>query len=402
MAQPWDVIVIGVGSMGASACYQLARRGASVLGLEQMDTAPHELGAHHGHSRMFRLSYFEHADYVPLLRRAFDGWRELEQASGQRLMYTTGGVWAGRPDDPLVAGSLDAARRHGLEHEALSRPQLAERYPQLMIADDWSGLFEPKAGLIVPERAVSACVRLAEEHGARIITGQAVTDVAEDGALMRVATSDAAYSAKHVVFTAGAWTRDIGVPLTVTRQVMGWVRPVHPDRLTPDALPCVALATAPGSVHYGFPLIAPSGPSDPTDADAPALDDPGVPPPGLFKFAHHYQGPTTTPHTVDRQPKPDDADDFLPALQRFLPDAAGEVADVRICLYANSPDGHFIIDRHPRYAPGKTTLACGFSGHGFKFVSVMGEVIADLALDGRTDQPIGFLGLSRFGNTDRA
>ncbi|MEM9789314.1 MAG: N-methyl-L-tryptophan oxidase [Planctomycetota bacterium] len=399
MSEPWDVIVVGVGSMGAAACCELSRRGASVLGLEQMATAPHELGAHHGHSRVIRLSYFEHADYVPLLRRAYEAWDSLERVCGQRLMYRVGGLWAGRPEDALVAGSLDAARRYGLAHELLDRSEIADRFPQLIVPDDWSAIFEPVAGLLVPERVVSGCVTLAERRGASILTGQRVTDVIEDGPLLRVVTPDATHTARHVVFTTGAWTGDIGVPLTVTRQVLGWVRPTRPDRLNADVLPCVAVADGPASIHYGFPMIDPPSPDVPTTN---SLDDPGVPPAGLFKFCHHYQGPTTTPDTVNRRPEPGDIDDFLPALRRFLPDAAGEVVDVRVCLYTNTPDGHFIVDEHPRYGPGKTTIACGFSGHGFKFVSVMGEVIADLALNGRTDLPVNFLRHARFGRGGRA
>lgn len=386
----FDIIVVGVGAMGSAACLHLARRGAHVLGLEQFGI-PHALGSSHGYSRAIRLSYHEHPDYVPLLRRAWDLWRELETSSGQTLLHATGGLYLGPPGSEMVQGALASARRHGLAHEFLNRSKIAERFPQFdsgALGDDWAGLWEQQAGLLLPERVIAATAELALRAGARLHGHETVTGWDADAHGVTVHTDRASYSAGHLVLCGGAWSerlvRNLGVPLVVTRQVLGWVWPRRPDEFTLDAgFPTWAIhdpdAAAGGdSLFYGFPLLP---------------DNPG------FKIARHRPGASVDPDTVIRHPLPGDEDDFRPGL-RFFPGVGKTYAHaptlaVRICLYTNSPDGHFIVDSHPDH-PGRVSLACGFSGHGFKFASVMGEVLADLALGGRTDLPVGFLGLSRF------
>ena len=253
----YDVIVIGVGAMGSAACYHLAKRGAAVMGLEQFDI-PSTLAAHHGHSRMIRLAYYEHPDYVPLLRRGYELWDELERASGRKLLHVTGGLYVGQPEDPFVAGSIQSAGDHDLPHEVLSHAQIAENYPQFRLPEDFIGLYEPNAGLLVPERVVETCAELAQQHGAELHANEPVLSVT-DG---KVRTETGNYGAKHIIFTQGAWARDLGVELTVTRQVMGWVKPPRPQRFTPDVFPSFAISCPDGSAHYGFPIIEDVPPPD--------------------------------------------------------------------------------------------------------------------------------------------
>ena len=379
MVSRYDVIIIGLGAMGTAACHHLARRNARILGLDQFDI-PHGRGSSHDHSRMIRLAYHEHPNYVPLLRRAYELWHELERASGQTLLHLTGGLYMGPPRGELVSGALSAAREHHLPHELLSRSQLAERFSQFTVPDDFVGVLEPNAGFLLPERVISAHAELAMRAGAELHGREEVIDWEADATGGTVRTRRGTYRADHLLFCGGAWSaqllRDLGVELVVTRQALGWVWPKQPELFELGRFPVWAIGQPDGSLHYGFPMMGPSG------------DNPGL------KIAHHARGAMADPRTVSREPMAGDEESFRWVLERYLPAADGPLLSLRTCLYTNSPDGHFIIDRHPKHA--NVTLACGFSGHGFKFASVMGEVLADLSLQGRTQWPVEFLRLDRF------
>jgi len=373
----FEVIVIGVGAMGSSACYHLARRGVRVLGLEQF-SIPNDLGSSHGDSRLIRLCYFEHPDYVPLLRRSYELWDAIEAESRQTLLRITGGIYMGAADGAVVTGTLRSAAEHALPHERLDRGELRHRYPQFDVPEDYVGIYEPRAGMLFPELSISAAAALALRHGARLRGQERVVRWNAEGQGLAVHTDRATYRADKLVFCGGAWSAtllsDLAIPLTVTRQVLGWVWPKKPELFELEAMPVWAIDHPDGTLHYGFPLRP---------------ERPG------FKIAHHGGGIATDPNTVDRTIGPEDEQSFRHILDRYLPDASGEVLSMGVCLYTNSPDRHFIIDVHPDHP--QVFLACGFSGHGFKFAPVIGEVLADLVVDGTTAQPIGFLRLGRFG-----
>lgn len=377
----FDVIVVGLGAMGSATTYQLASRGVRVLGLEQFDI-PHPMGSSHGSSRMIRLAYYEHPDYVPLLRRAYTLWNQLEAECGQAILHVTGGLYMGPPDSGVVNGSLDAARRFGLPHDLLDRPEFARRFPQFRLPDDYRVLLDPNAGFVLPERAVSAYCELAMRRGAELHGREPVLEWHGDGTRggggVTVRTAKATYSAGHLVFCGGAWSgklvRDLGVPLTISRQVQAWVWPKRPELFDLGRLPVWAIDLPGGWFPYGFPIHRDGSPG--------------------LKLAFHKQGPTVDPDTISREPTPDDEAALRPILRQFLTDADGPLLSLRVCLYTNSPDHGFIVDRHPTLP--NVTLACGFSGHGFKFASVMGQAIADLATARTSSLPVGFLALSRF------
>lgn len=377
MGDHFDVIVVGVGGMGSATCYELARRGVRVLGLEQFGIA-HDRGSSHGYTRMIRLAYYEHADYVPLLRRAYEKWREIESISGERILHITGGIYAGPRDGELVPQSANAARQHGIEHETLDRAQIAKRFPQFRVPDDFIGLFEPAAGFVRPELAVATFSRHATLAGADIRINEPVRAWAAESGAISVTTSVAQYTADRIIFTAGPWTsklvRDLGIPLVVTRQVLGWVRPNEPAPFARERFACWAIEQRDGSLYYGAPLNE---------------FEPGL------KIAHHKRGPLTDADHVSRDPTPADQDSINRMVTDVLPGAAGAIAEMRVCLYTNSPDSHFILGQYPN--DPRVLLACGFSGHGFKFASVVGEVMADLAMSGKTKLPIEFLSPRRFG-----
>jgi sarcosine oxidase len=372
----FDVIVIGVGAMGSSACFHLARRGVRVLGLEQFDI-PHALGSSHGQSRMIRLAYYEHPDYVPLLRRAYQLWDDLESLSGQKLLYRTGGVYIGPMEGEVVSGSLRAAREHKLAHELLDHAELGKRFPQFKVPVSWVAMWEPEAGFLTPENVIAAYAEATLRGGAELHGREAVVEWNADASGVKVRTERDEYHAEKLIFCGGPWTSklmaDLGVRLNVTRQVLGWVWPKDPELFELGRLPVWAIDHLDGTLHYGFPLLK---------------DVPG------FKIGHHGPGRETDPDRVTRDPQAGDEETFRPVLKEMIPAADGALLSMKVCMYTNSRDHHFIIDRHPVHE--RVTLACGFSGHGFKFASVVGEILADFALEGKTRLPAQFLGLGRF------
>ena len=362
--------------MGSATCWELARRGIRVLGLEQY-SIPHDQGSSHGYSRMTRMAYYEHPSYVPLIRRAHELWSEIEASSGEKIFHKVGGLYMGRPDAPLIQGSLDSARRHGLQHELLNRQDLANRHGQFTVPDDWVGFVEAEAGFLLPELAICAFVRAALELGAIIRAQEQVVSWEENASGVSVTTSKGNYSADRLVFTSGVWCSKLLPPvnlrLSITRQVVGWVWPHEPAKFKLGALPVWLIDREDGSVYYGFPMITVS--------------------PGL-KIAVHAPLTPTDPDRVTREVTTGDEETFRVCLQRYLPSADGSLLAMRTCLYGNSPDGDFIIDRLP--GSSRVVFAAGFSGHGFKFSSAIGEVLAELATTGNSRVPVDFLRLSRF------
>ena len=411
MLRSFDVIVIGVGAMGSSACWHLGRRGARVLGLEQFDI-PNSMGSSHGESRMIRLCYYEHPDYVPLLRRAYELWRELESRSGKSLLHLTGGLYMGPATSEFMTGTLRAAREHDLPHDMLDLDAIGARFPQFRLRRDDIGVFEPNAGVLLPEAVISAQAELALRSGAEIHARETVREWSADDRSVTVRTDRGHYAADRLVICGGAWSAGLinhggvlplderagteargvlplderagteargaaALPLTVTRQTLAWVWPPRPELFELGRLPVWAIGHGDGTLHYGFPMLK-GGASRPG-----------------FKIAHHAHGPATDPDRIERETGPDDLAPIRQAIRDFVPDADGPLLSMRVCMYTSTPDGHFIIDCHPLHQ--RVSIACGFSGHGFKFASVVGEILADLAMHGRTSHPIGFLGLSRFG-----
>lgn len=379
----FDVIVVGVGSMGAAACYHLAKRGVRVLGLEQFEI-PHTTGSHHGRSRMIRQAYFEHPDYVPLLRRAYQLWSDLQSAArARKFFHLTGGIYIGAEDGEIVPGSMRAAREHGLPHQLEGGAAIRERYPTFVPGEGQLGFFEENAGFLVPEIAVAAHADGARRQSAELREGVTVKSWRAIGNGVEVESScGATYTADHLVITSGAWSAevasDLGIELWVSRQVMAWFEPLGDlRRFEPGRFPCWFIETESPYGHYGFPILP---------------DDPGL------KVALHRPGeriPVGQLGEADRPPDSEEVEGLHSVLDRFLPGCAGDLIEACTCRYTNSLDGHFVLGQHPLHE--RVSVACGFSGHGFKFASVMGEVLADLAIEGATDLPVDFLSPSRFG-----
>ncbi len=361
-----DVVVIGLGGMGSAAAAHLAARGQRVLGLERFRPA-HDQGSSHGGSRIIRQSYFENPAYVPLLLRAYELWRQLDPD----LMTLNGGLYFGRPDSPTVAGSLRSSRQWDLPHEVLDAGEIRRRFPTFTPADDEVGLYEEAAGFVRPERTVAAHLDLAARHGAELRFEEPVQEwsATADGGV-RVTTAAGTYTAGALVICPGAWApeqlADLELPLTVERQVMHWFQPsggVGP--YVPDRQP-IWIHGADDVQLYGFPAI-----------DGP---DGGV------KVAFFRRGVVCTPETIDRVVHPDEVEFMADRLRELVPTLPARPLAAVTCMYTTTPDHHFVIAPHPRHQ--QVTVACGFSGHGFKFVPVVGEILADLATSGSTAHPI--------------
>ena len=371
----YDVIVIGVGGMGSATVYELASRGLRVLGLERFDV-PHDLGSSHGVNRIIRLAYFEHPSYVPLLRRSYERWRELEEASGEQLLHITGSLDVGREDGQVFPGSLRSCLEHDLPHTALTSAEVTQRFPGLRLPEDWLGVYQPDGGFVLSERCIVNHVFAAQERGGEVHAREQVLEWHAGGDGVRVETSRGSYEAGALVITSGAWAGpqapSLAGLLTPERQVMGWFQPLRPELFAPGACP-VVIGEFEEGLHYSFPVF-------------------GIPGFKIGKF--HHLGEATTADGLDRDCRPEDEAVLRQAVARYFPEANGPTLSLRACMFTNTPDEHFIIDALP--GSPNVFVAAGFSGHGFKFCSVVGEIMADLATRGETDHDISLFRLSRF------
>lgn len=365
--------------MGSATCYHLAKRGVKVLGLEQFDLA-HEQGSHAGQSRIIRKAYFEHPDYVPLLELAYRNWREMERVSGEELYVPTGLLYLGDPEHAVMKGVKDSAAQFGIP---LEHPN-AEAYPQFKVTAGQELLLEPDAGFVTPERSVRVHVAEAIKLGAEILTGVKVGSWRVEGGSVEVQTSDGTFTADRLVITAGPWTSKL-VPLLsqkleVTRQSLVWVMPEDPEAFQLGNFPCWVIAEEglPG-VYYGFPML-------PVDRFQGPI--------GL-KLAHHAPATVCDPDQVDRNIYPDDSLPMVEVLHKYFRKGFRQISAVKTCLYTNTADENFIIDQLPGY--DHVFVAAGFSGHGFKFAAGIGEIMADLSVDRKTEYPIEFLSIAAQG-----
>ena len=378
MTPSFDVIIAGVGGMGSAAAYHMAARGLRVLALEQHDLG-HGFGSSHGLTRIIRLAYFEDPSYVPLLRRAFTLWRELEQGLPEPLLHVTGGLDVGAEGSVVFEGSRRSCREHHLPHEVLDATALARRVPGWRPADNLMAVFQPDAGFLTPERCIRAHADRARAHGAVIHTHETVRGYTASGGRVHVRTDRADYEAGQLVLTAGAWMADLAPSLapllTPERQVLGWFDVADRARFAPSAFPVFVLEAEEGT-FYGFPEY-------------------GVPGFKIGRYHHLYE--KVHPATMDRTVGARDEAALRDAVARYFPEANGPLRSSAACLFTNTPDEHFIVDRAPDTPEVLLVSPC--SGHGFKFSSVMGEICADLVQHGRTAHDIGLFGLARFASS---
>lgn len=372
----YDVIVAGVGAMGSAACWHLAQRGLRVLGLERFDLG-HGMGSSHGLSRIIRLAYFEGSHYVPIVKRAHELWAQTGEQAGLKLLHVTGSLDLAPIGAGPVESSLQSCLDHGLEHEQLDRVEISRRFPAFHLPEGHIGLWQPGGGFVASEKAIYAHVGLAQSRGADIRTNEPMLDwnpTADGGVTVR--TERGSYSAGRLVITSGGWIGD-AVP-TLARQVhtvkqaIGWFTTRKPELFREGAFPVFILTADEGS-FYGFPLY----------------EHPG------FKIGGpHFAREPMDPREPDRTPSARQVGLIQDCLKRYLPDAAGAPLTLKGCVYTVSPDEDFIIDAVPGVPQAVFASCC--SGHGFKFASAIGEILADLTTDTPSPFDLSPFSLGRF------
>jgi sarcosine oxidase len=372
----YDVIVLGVGGMGSATVYELARRGRKVLGLEQFNLG-HDLGSSHGVNRIIRLAYAESPAYVPLLRRAYQLWRDLEFRAREPLMIITGGLDVGPRDGVIVPGSVRSCEEHHIPHELLGAAEVRRRFPGFRLPDDLVAVHQAEAGFVLSERAILANVALTQELGGEVHGCERVTGWSAEGRGVVVRTDRDTYRADRLVITAGAWVGQavpelarLAVP---ERQVLIWTQPLRPELFATGAFPIFNFEAQEGRL-YGFPVY-------------------GVPGFKFGNFHHLYEqgSPDQLKRTCDIQ----DEKLLREGIARYFPDANGPTLAMKACIFTNVPDEHFVMDRHPAFE--QVSIASPCSGHGYKFAPVVGEIMADFALEGGCDKfDLSLFRLSRF------
>ncbi len=374
----YDVIVAGLGGMGSSAAYHLAGRGERVLGLER-HTPAHDKGSSHGQSRIIRQAYFEDPAYVPLLLRAYELWEQLERETGEDLMSLSGGLMIGPPESETFKGSKASADEHGLPYEVFDATEIKRRYPVFEPPEGTVALFEEKAGFVRPEAAVKAHLGRAAALGADLRFGEEILSWEPTASGVRVETASGVYEAERLVVTAGAWApkllADLGLPLEVTRQILFWFDPVGGiEPFLSDRFPIFIWEPEDGNSFYSIP--AHDGPRG-----------------GVKVAFFRADGTPADPETIDREVHDHEVEFMRSYLARYVPALDGEFHYAKTCMYTNTPDEHFVISTHPEYP--QVAIAAGFSGHGFKFCGVVGEILADLVTQGETTHPIDLFSPSR-------
>ena len=371
----FDVIVVGLGGMGSATVYHLAKRGAKTLGLERFQLN-HVNGSSHGRTRIIRAIYYEHPSYMPLLKRAYPLWRELQGEYGKELLLQAGGLMIGPREGKLVSNVIDNAEAHKLPYELLSRNEVTKRYSVLRLPEDHVGVFDPNAGILIPEHCVEAHATLAQRAGAELHFNESMTDWMISGGKVFVKTEKDRYSANSLIFTAGGWlpqlVSDIHLPVESERQCMFWFQPVEQNELfSPERMPIFMWQKGPDLFYYSFPDVGDG-----------------------FKIARHHHGEITSPDRIRGIDNGDEVS-IRTFLKENIPLANGRILSSATCHYTNTPDQHFIMDFHPKHK--NVILISPCSGHGFKFCSVIGEIAAELALDGRTSLDTSFFRLTRIG-----
>jgi sarcosine oxidase len=376
--QAYDVIVVGLGAIGGASAYHAARRGARVLALDA-NHAGHAIGSSHGATRATRTAYFEAPDYVPLVQRAHDHWQALGEGTGQTLLTMSGALYLGPPGNALTSGVVRAAREHGLAHDVFDSTAAAHRFPGFAVPEGWETVWEAGGGILRAEACVKAHVDLARRHGADLRYSTPATAWRRDGDGVVLTTADGTYRASAMILAPGPWAPqalgDLDLPLSIRRIVVTHFDVIDP-RLYPASDLSVFFWMTPDGVFAGFPH----------------LEDEGI------KVMRHDRGAGGTPETIERGITCAETDEVARFLAKHMPSANGRLRAAETCLYTMTPDNHFIIDRHPAI-PG-LVYGCGFCGHGFKFAPVIGEALADLALEKKTRLPIDFLSAHRFARDD--
>ncbi|WP_141432266.1 N-methyl-L-tryptophan oxidase [Bacillus sp. 03113] len=376
MEKHYDVIIVGAGSMGMAAGYYLAKQGINTLLVDSFDP-PHVNGSHHGDTRIIRHAYGEGREYVPLAIRAQTLWYELEKEANQKVFHQTGVLGFGPKGSAFIDEAIASANEYSLQLEILQGTEIMERWPGITLPEDYLGCFEPASGVLFSEDCIRAYRKLAIESGATLLTNTQVEDIDIHESSSTIHTASGSYSADKLIISGGAWNKKIlsslklDLPLQPKRQTVGWFE--SDEALYQSSVFPAFFVDMPIGIYYGFPSFDGAG----------------------LKIGRHDFGQDIDPDTINREfgIYPEDEDYIRNFLKTHMPQAEGKINQGRVCMYTKTPDEHFIVDLHPEYS--HVIIAAGFSGHGFKFASVIGEILSQLAKVGQTEHDISLFSLKR-------
>lgn len=372
-SQHYDCILIGLGAMGSSTAYHLACRKKKVLGIEQFNCA-HAFGSSHGETRLIRKAYFEHPDYVPLLEKSYERWEELEKRSRKKLLHQTGLVIFGDPQQSeVIKGVRLSSKRYGIPVEEWRSDVICKRFPQAKVPESYWGLFEPTGGYLEVENCVQTFCEQASELGAHLKFNEKVISWKNTPGGFEVKTGTETYESEKLVITAGPWTasflKEYSSYFKVHRAPLFWFDSQGQFKKE-NKVPCFAFDT-PEGFFYGF-----------TESG------------NQVKMAlHRALAEVANPEKEDREIGLSELEPMKNFVSRFFPNLDPKPSQSALCFYTQSPDSHFILDEVPHEKGA--FFAGGFSGHGFKFSSLVGEVLADWVCEGKTNHPVEFLRMRR-------
>jgi N-methyl-L-tryptophan oxidase len=369
----YETIVLGGGTMGTAAAWELGKRGERALVLEQFEHV-HDRGSHSGQTRIIRHAYAEGPDYIPLVLRADELWMELEESSGVKVFHRVGGLELAAPGFDHARLAKEAAAQHDVPLEWIDAAEVRRRWPVFILPDDWEAGYGARSGFLDVEPALQAMGDQARINGVKIHENEAVQSWEIDGEGVRITTADETYTADRLIITAGAWAAkmlgELGLPLEVRRKVLFWLEVEDESLFQPERMPVYISDSSLGEI-YGFPVY----------------DQPGL------KIARHDGGTLADPDHLDRDVQSGEEADVVALAQQLFPGVTGKVVSSAVCMYTMTPDANFIVDRHPEHP--NVVIGAGFSGHGFKFATAIGEYLVDLATDDMV-QPLPILAIDRF------
>lgn len=383
MAAPpslFDVAVIGIGAHGSAAVYQLSKvPNLKVLGIEQF-SSPHIYGSSHGETRITRQIYFEHPDYVPLVKKSYPMWRDLENEAKTQLFVNSGGIYIGQEGYTLMNGLKRTAKEHNFDIKPMKAREIMERFPAFKVPDNMVGIYDPTAGILFPEKCIEAFIAGAEKRGATINFGEKVTDIVSESACEKIVTNRGVYRAKKVIITVGAYAtvllKQLNLPLKVEKKKIFWVEPVKEfaENFKVEKMPIYMIEDEVTKIQlYGFPNILGTG---------------------VKSALHVNKGEYIQDvYKVDRTVDEKDVENFKEKISVYLPKAFGKLNKSSVCMYTMTPDEHFIIDFLPKNK--NIILASPCSGHGFKFCIIVGEILKDLAVNGKSEFDLRLFALNR-------
>lgn len=381
MTRHFKVIVVGAGSMGMAAGYYLARQGVKTLLIDAFDP-PHDQGSHFGETRIIRHAYGEGREYVPLALRAQELWNELEKKSHLKIFTQSGAMGFGpKGDAPFIDEAIASGKEYNLEVDYLTGAEMKRRFPGLNVPDDYNAFYEPNSGFLYSENNIKAYRELAEFHGAELSVNNPVVDIEAFEDSVKVITEKETFTADKLILSSGGWNKkiaaklDLDLPLVTSRQPVAWFE-ANEKLFNSNTFPTFMVEVPNGedrAIYYGFPTFGGCG----------------------VKVGRHEYVDEIDPDTMNREFgfSENDEGHIREFLDRFMPEASGKLLKGVICIYTRTPDGHFIIDKHPKHS--HISIAAGFAGHGYKFSSVVGEILSQLAVSGETEHDISIFRINR-------